>query len=375
MASTKKRKFVQPVPKGNVVGFDYGLKPTNVDMPRDVITSSFRIGCEYTARYKEEFRVPATKQFYGDIFTLDLPSSDAMCQAGPIDFDSKISTNRVYDIDMICEMRTPQDQILYNNNDNQYTEATNNKLSYHGFRGGTAGDPDRHRRAVIIFVVSNYKKKQVGEFLSKFPDMQNRAYRFSYIDAALFDYFCNTVKPLYARLCLLQDTSCHTYNTFVYDVPNSGGSNKTTGFNPTAIKTSQCAWVFAEYHRRQDTAELTPTDTYAENLVVGTLSNETMDYDFSHALIKLYWKKEDVKAGVLYLQSLNKFQNPCSGENSFDLYGIPTWSFSSSAFNTRNSDSHLGAALTTDKCEVKYECEKLLKKGSDTNWWLEQKED
>lgn len=70
-----------------------------------------------------------------------------------------------------------------------------------------------------------------------------------------------------------------------------------------------------EFNKRYDNYEMSPNDVYTDGAVVGLIGNNTMmmksEKLFADAYFHLilYYRLEEVKAGVIYLQNVKEFQD------------------------------------------------------------------
>ncbi|MCM8922243.1 MAG: hypothetical protein LC540_19645 [Candidatus Thiodiazotropha sp.] len=118
---------------------------------------------------------------------------------------------------------------------------------------------------------------------------------------------CQDVEPIWSR-----------YYRWVVDGRQSSGVN----FNPdgklgyTSVDVSEMGhYEFEEWNKRFDNFEITPNDVYSDGAIVSLVGLNTLTrmsyqpFDDSWFHLIIYYKLEQVKAGVIFLQNIREFQD------------------------------------------------------------------
>ena len=116
---------------------------------------------------------------------------------------------------------------------------------------------------------------------------------------------CNQVQPIFSR-----------YYRWVVDGQTTGGKafNKNTNVRYTDINYTEIGhFETHDFNKRSTNTEVTPNDIYTDGAIVGLLGiHEPMlehhDFDDSYFRMVFYYRVEEVKQSVLWLQNVTAFQ-------------------------------------------------------------------
>ena len=273
---------------------------------------------------------------YGDILLYEFPKCEQTCPLTALTEKTMLPTNEIYDVDFFCQMKPQVPIISIVNADEGSTGETServtaltkdasdivgkwgtvlqsttldlNEKDYYEFQ-------DR-QRSYIFFAMSDSKRKEFGDWIEKYKSGDGSTtywlgHKTEGATPWFFDRFCKEMKPMFARHARWVTTNTNLTSTAYYkrtgSQPNSATSPHEIPFEGT-VTSLEGRWEFRDFHRRMNQENLTPTDTYATNLLIGSLCGGLNAVQ--QASFKIYYSPTKVNASTLYFQQNKDFQRP-----------------------------------------------------------------
>lgn len=329
--ATKRKRMAAPQKDNPIFGDlteEQILKPVvNKDVPASAdVTNLLVISPQGYVDDVNDRPIGPVYQNYGDILEFSFPQCEQVCNLSKITPQSSIATHHIFDIDCECEMKamTPilettlyvgatdagKTNWRYNNGDNidilanqvdSLTSVQNQFKNTH--------------EPLMVFVVSKQKQKLLGDWIQEYSwDKAVSGLNQKTLGGErgitnwLFDRFCAEVKPMYARYCYwIPDSKQMVYDMVFTKFDAQKAPTKMIGADqsPSMIGGK---WKIREFHRRMDQANLTPSDSYANKLILGSLGSRLNQAQLLG--FKIYSKAAKVNASTLYFQQNEMFQAP-----------------------------------------------------------------
>lgn len=291
------------------------------------------------------------KKDYGDVLQYDLPSCPQVCDTQILP-NTMINTNHIYDVDVEVTLKNPEPvkkpvvfepapksdtrtpgstQVAKNSGDLTWfsrnivgTQALGVSVAAAAWKQFTT-----KRIPFCIYVLSKQKQKELGDWIAEYSKDTNAPVRkrlggIEGLTPWLFDRFCYEVKPMFAKYFYWQSDS----RQFIYEGVFAGDANADTdnanlpmpGESP---RENGGKWFSREFHRRMDESNLTPSDSYANKLLVGTLGSYFNQAQYVG--LKVYYKPTKVNAQTLYFQENQQFQLPAYRGSRFEYGKYVDW--------------------------------------------------
>lgn len=304
------------------------LKPIyNKDIPSKAeLTDVIYVADKKSIRYAASTTGP-TKKDYGDILLYKFPKCEQVCPLTSLTEKTMLPTHHIYDVDMYCQMKS--EMPIYKDRyfdigtatslGLKYTEDTAAKTQSYELSAQSDSDENRWdefvkgKRNYIFFVCSDAKRKELGDWIEE--NKNNQVAGEYYLGdkeigatAWLFDRFCKEMKPMYARYV-------HWHTDTVSYVGTAGFKHGAGATKDVVLPVPEASSVqttghyeYRDFHRRMDESNLTPSDTYANQLLIGSLCGSFTACQ--HLRIRIYYNQTKVSASTLYFQQNREFQMP-----------------------------------------------------------------
>lgn len=312
----------------HIIGSDYLDKPImNMNIPLDTMVTD--INLVHMEDMPFATSAASSVQDYGDTLEYKFPNSETIQNfQHALTPDSYLPVEEIYDVDIEYLMQDIFDRTTSKEYYN-YFASTSSSVANTGkvekydlsvtdesqYKLGsvpgsstiskTKFEVERKLMPFFIYVVRKNQQKALGDWIQAQKIPKGATTRgdnaYLYGENYVFDDFCHTVKPMYA--CWFAPSSTvdsHKHNMLVAVEPTP--SNKLLDVEvPESSYTFGFEWDRREFHYNRNYRNLTPTDTYANKLIIGTFGCRGFKC-FRQLTLRLYHKTTEVKAETLYFQ-------------------------------------------------------------------------
>ncbi len=258
--------------------------------------------------------------------------------------NTPIITNKIYDIDCelsLKELEAPMNYIFDKAGGTaedkfKSTIFNLNALSSTGgnvnMKFGETSYQEFELQNFMIYVLPRSRQKILGQWLEdRGLDTGKLKIGTHGISGWMFDDFCYNVKPIFARYVFFErDTIVsNDYAQAVKEIGERG--RETQQFEMLTIRNPFATnivagghWASRDFHLYQSQVELAPCDSYASELLIGTLGQCSMS-NFNFFRLQVYYNKTEVDAQSLFWQQQKQFSVPLTTRGSRHCYGTPEW--------------------------------------------------
>ena len=308
--------------------------PTHKDMPSDcldfdvIFTLSPNINSSASMTYSDVYPVgspiPDKKFINGVAFAVKFPNVEEACPRTIRDFDTPIKVPRLYDVAVVKASvpRTGRRTIM--------AGKSGDYLAQNKMETGGSGQANVMKELGYVIATGNQKffsdvEENIGTdyvmvvaqkdvypvFVQKLREYCGYVTRSGTLESTLHRWAwyatCQDVQPIFSR-----------YYKWVVDGTQSVGQQVLPDGNMGYTSLDQVEighYEEDEFNKKFDNYEMSPNDVYTDGAVIGLIGNNTLmmkeEKLFADAYFHLilYYRLEEVKAGVIYLQNVREFQD------------------------------------------------------------------